>query len=60
MDARLESNSGDYSVGYPWTDLPPLTLAIVRLEKTLVVGDAVLTEHEAVVQKNEMVSDSIF
>lgn len=29
------------------TDLPPLALAIVVLEETLVVGHTVLTEHEA-------------
>lgn len=30
------------------TDLVPLTLAIVVLEQTLVVGNAVLAEHEPV------------
>lgn len=34
------------------TDLPPLTLAVVVLEQTLVVGDTVLTEHESIVRKN--------
>jgi hypothetical protein len=29
------------------TDLPPLALAVVVLEETLVVGHTVLTEHEA-------------
>lgn len=28
------------------TDLPPLTLAVVFLEQTLVVRDTVLAEHE--------------
>lgn len=28
------------------TDLPPLTLAVVGLEQTLVVRDTVLAEHE--------------
>lgn len=30
------------------TDLPPLTLAVVLLEETLVVRDTVLAEHETV------------
>ena len=33
------------------TDLPPLTLAVVLLEETLVVRDTVLAEHESAVTK---------
>lgn len=34
------------------TNLPPLALAVVVLEQTLVVGDTVLTEHESIVGNN--------
>jgi hypothetical protein len=38
------------------TDLPPLTLAIVLLEETLVVRDTVLAEHES---KNPRQKESV-
>lgn len=37
------------------TNLPPLTLAVVVLEQTLVVGDTVLAEHETIVEKHTLV-----
>lgn len=37
------------------TDLPPLTLAVVVLEQTLVVRDAVFTEHETIEGESSLV-----
>ena len=42
------------------TDLPPLTLAVVLLEQTLVVGDTVLAEHESVESQTEIVSHIVY
>ncbi len=38
------------------TDLPPLTLAVVVLEQTLVEGDTVLAEHETEDKQDELAS----
>lgn len=37
------------------TDLPPLTLAVVVLEQTLVVRDTVLAEHETIEEETSLV-----
>lgn len=42
------------------TDLPPLTLAVVLLEETLVVRDTVLAEHESVESQPEIVSQIVY